>query len=67
MTTDTKPRYYADPAIDAVRDRENLNLACGFISATLTPGDSLEAIADSFNTGHDDPARYHWDDLRGLI
>jgi hypothetical protein len=66
MTTATQPRYYADPAIDAIRDRENLNLACEFGGISCL-GDSLEDIAADFNTGDDDPACYHWSDLRDLI
>jgi hypothetical protein len=66
MTTATEPRYYADPAIGAVRDRENLSRACPF-GAVSSRGDSLEAIAADFNTGDDDPALYHWSDLRELI
>lgn len=62
MTTATEPRYYADPAIAAVRDRENPNIACGFGDTIL-----LESVAADFNTGDDDPARYRWTDLRELI
>lgn len=67
MSRATEPRYYADPAIDAVRDRENPSLACGFVSRTLRPGDSLDAIAADFNSGDDDPTQYHWTDFKRLI
>jgi hypothetical protein len=68
MTTATEPRYYADPAIGAVRDRENLSIACGFGRRFLgSSADSLEDIAADFNTGDDYPALYHSTVLRELI
>lgn len=52
------PRFYTDPDIVSVLDRENPGVECGF--SKQLPLKELEAIAVDFNSGHSNPDDYWW-------